>query len=46
MPPPYLTDEEQAIILPMPRFLRPVAKVGLAVYAAAFAFWLVRMVFV
>jgi len=44
MPPPYFTSAEEGIILPMPRVLRYVSKVGLVVYAAMFAFWLVRMI--
>ena len=42
MPPPYFTEEENEFALPIPKFIRPLTTIGLAVYAGVFLVWLAR----
>ena len=44
MPPPYFTKQENKFGLPVPRFMYPLAKVGLAVYASIFIIWLIIII--
>lgn len=44
MPPPYFTEEENEFALPIPAVCRPLAKIGLAVYASVFLVWLAHTV--